>query len=704
MTIKFRLIFILLLFVFNGLDLNAQLSQVMPSAKTSLPRPENALLETARPETARPGVWMTYYNGRDLKEDLVDMKNHGVDAVEVGIWGIEGNSRAKEVLKAARETDMQLIIGIPEVSEEAFNFPEDKVERAVMLGGAYKGKAIDRFRFGFTPEKHTITIESPVYDSTNCYGTIGRYFMGLTPVKAEVIVKQADFDGRQHLKIIEAEITSQKEHFWNMSFDLTGVTGDLDNVLLAAYWTAKGTRDYWIFGDVVSLFSEGFKNQLEKEIRAVVNSWKAANKGMFPEEIIAVRYGDECFHLSGHLNSEACSFPVWDYSESAVKKFEETFDGEIPRGVGFTDMFGHEAYARWMYNFHEAAAQSVKFVKKCLTNEGVGYLPVFRNTTRMNIFDVLNDDDGSGQELLSEAFDMIHLDPYPVNSNGYDERTIPRDMTYMEGFSRRFGKPMVPWMQAHVYGHLQHPSPEHISKMIEQQKQFPVQSIIWLGYGCEKSGNTFPVNNPASWKKAKEEHTKFKAHNIQNNKADFAVIRPYTARSVRGTDHLTADRFLTDYLLESAVFDFNLKYDAYEPFDCSEIQPEEMNKYPFIIAELGIISEKTLRPFLDCKKPCLLIIAGAEAEAEDTILHNIGILKIISANKSGENKNRKKIVLMNSVSGIELDDEVRILRHKNNYPTAWAKDNLIVILKLPEENPIEFAEEMLERLVSKPTY
>ncbi len=158
-----------------------------------------------------PKVWMTYYNGKDLNEDFRDMKDHGVDAVEVGIWGIEGNSNAKEILNVARKTGMKLIIGIPEVSEQAYKIPQDKVERAVMMGGAYNGKAIDRFRFEFTSRKHSITIESPVYDSTNCYGSIGRYFMGLTPVKAEVVVKLAEYDGEQHLKIIEAKISSQKK-------------------------------------------------------------------------------------------------------------------------------------------------------------------------------------------------------------------------------------------------------------------------------------------------------------------------------------------------------------------------------------------------------------------------------------------------------------------------------------------------------------
>jgi hypothetical protein len=639
----------------------------------------------AQIKTPAPGVWMTYYNGKNLEEDFTDMKNHGVDAVEVGIWGIEGNSRAEEILKVARKTGMKLIIGVPEVSEEAFNLPEGKVERAVMLGGAYNGKAIDRFRFAFTPEMHSITIESPVYDSTNCYGSIGRYFMGLTPVKAEVIVKQKDFDGRQHLKIIDAYIEPQREHFWTMTFDLTGTEGDLENVLLAIYWTAEGTRDYWIFGDAVSLFSEGFNNQLSKEVTNVINAWKEAGGGEFPPEIIAVRYGDECFHLSGHLNSEACSFPVWDYSDSAVNKFRQSFNGEIPRGVGFTDMFGHEAYARWMYNYHEAAARSVKFVKECLMKEGVGHLPVFRNTTRMNVFDVLNDYDGSGQEMLSEAFDILHLDPYPVNSNGYNSKTIPRDMAYMEGFARRFGKPLVPWMQAHVYGHLKHPSPGHITEMMTQQKQFNIHSVMWLGYGYERSGNTFPVSNAASWEKANMEHILFKDFEPNKEKAGFAVVRPYTSRSVRGIDEYSADRFLTDYLLEAAVFDLDLRYDAFEPFDCSSLNEEELNRYSFLVAESGIINEQTLRPFIESSRPCILIAARAEADPAD--LHLLGIERILSDGTRSGSANKPGIILLDSDVRLQLNNGVKVLHRTGNEPAIWQKDSLVVIGKLPRGKP-----------------
>ncbi|MEE4284992.1 MAG: hypothetical protein V2I31_02550, partial [Mariniphaga sp.] len=181
--------------------------------------------------------------------------------------------------------------------------------------------------------------------------------------------------------------------------------------------------------------------------------------------------------------------------------------------------------------------------------------------------------------------------------------------------------------------------------------------------------------------------------------ADFAVIRPYTARSVRGIDHFTADRFLTDNLLETAVFDFNLKYDTFEPFDCSEIQSEELNKYPFVVAELGIISEKTLQPFLDCKKPCLLILAGAESEIRAITPQIPGVPKIVF--EEPWQTGNSKFVLINAAIQIELEDNANILFFKNNQPAAWEKENRIVILQLPEKNPTDFAKEVLNRLVSK---
>jgi hypothetical protein len=637
-----------------------------------------------------PKVWMTYYDGSNLEEDFKDMKNHGVDAIEVGIWGIEGNSRASEVLQVARQTDMKLIIGIPEISEQAFKFPKNKVERAVMMGGAFNGKAIDRFRFAFTPEKHTITIESPVYYSTNCYGNIGRYFMGLKPVNAEVVVKLADYDGKQHLKIIPAKITPQKENFWNMKFDLTDVKGDLENVVLAVFWTSEGTRDHWIFGDAVSLYSEGFKSQLQHEVKKVISAWKDANNGIFPSEIIAIRYGDECFHISGHLNSEDCSYPVWDYSESAIKKFWETFNEEYPRGVGWTDMYGREANARWMYNFHEAAANSVKLVKECLRKEGVDSLPVFRNITRMNVFDLMNDFDGSGLEMLAKELDILQIDPYPVSDKGYIEKIIPRDMTYLEGLARRFNKPLVPWMQAHVYGNLKHPTPEHIAEMMKQQKQFNINSLMWLGYGYNNSGNTFPKKNTKSWQQAKQEHALFRDNKTTIHKPDFAVIRPYTVGSLSGIKDNTADnRFLTDVLLEKAVFQFNLRYDPFEPLSCETLQSNDLQKYPLLIAEIGILNAKTLRPFILSEVPAILIIAGAEFDKQS--LKMCGIKKIAPGHKNNATAIKEDFKIV-------LNNKVEILYQINNQPVAWRKDGIIFIGHLPINNLNDLAIMLLKEI------
>jgi hypothetical protein len=622
-----------------------------------------------------PRVWMTYYDGRNLEEDFRDMKKHGIDAVEVGIWGIEGNSRPAEILQVARKTGMKLIIGIPEISEEAFSFDKDKVERAVMMGGAFGGKAIDRFRFSFTAEKHSISIESPVYDSTNCYGNIGRYFMGLTPLKAEVVVKKADFDGKQHLEIVPARISPQKENFWNMEFDLTGIKGDLDNVVLAVYWISGGTRDYWIFGDAVSMFSNEFKIKLQDETAKIISAWKLANQGQFPSEVVAVRYGDECFHISGHLNSEDCSFPMWDFSESAIQHFNQKFKGEFPRGVGWTDMFGHEAYAQWMYNFHEAAAQSVNLVKTTLEKEGAGNVPVFRNTTRMNIFDVMNDWDGSGQDLLSQQFELLHLDPYPVSDKGYDEKLIPRDMEYMEGLSRRYNKKIVPWMQAHVYGQLNHPRPEHITKMINQQKCYSPEAIIWLGYGGERSGNSFPGKKD-SWEQAAMEHVEFKNHRGKRRIADFALIRPYSVRSVRGVQPEATDRIFTDLILEKAVFDQMLKFDPFEPLVCGDIPAETLEKYSFVIAEIGILNKKNLAPFQQIEKTVILCISGAEYEKGE--LQFCGIKKVAG--------NTGNFGFIKPTSDLQLENDVVIHRKADNRPVIWQKNNLIFVNHYAEKS------------------
>ncbi len=381
---------------------------------------------------------------------------------------------------------------------------------------------------------------------------------------------------------------------------------------------------------------------------------------------------------------------MWDYSESAIKKFRETSNEEYPRGVGWTDMFGHQANARWMYNFHEAVANSVKLVKECLRNESVDSLPVFRYITRMNVFNVMNDFDGSGLELLSKELDILHIDPYPVSDKGYDEKVIPRDMTYLEGFARRYNKPIVSWMQAHVYGNLKHPTPENISRMMEQQKQFNINSVMWLGYGYNNSGNTFPQNEEA-WETVSIEHSKFKNQLLQKKNADFALIRPYTARTVYAEKQNTADRFLTDYILESALFDYHLCYDPFEPLSCETLETNELKKYPLVIAEIGILNEKTLKPFVLSEVTTILTIAGAEFDK--------GSFEMLSIKRILDNHQDRKLI--NEYSKIELKNNTEIIYQINGNPIAWRNGNIIFISRLPENNLNGLAVLLLGKIFEK---
>jgi hypothetical protein len=244
-------------------------------------------------------------------------------------------------------------------------------------------------------------------------------------------------------------------------------------------------------------------------------------------------------------------------------------------------------------------------------------------------------------------------------------------------------------MQAHVYGHLQHPTPDHISKMVQQQKQFGVDGIMWLGYGYQNYGNTFPVNNSESWKQAKKDHKSFKNTNIQKNKTDFALIRPYTVRSVRGKNINSADEFLTDYLVKTALLDLNLHYDVFEPLSCSQLNPEALKDYPLVLAEAGILDKKAIQPFLGNNVPVILLIEDAELNSE--VMALLGIEKIFS---------EKSVQLLDKNLKFKLKRGIKPIHEIKNQPAAWQKENLIVVAKIPESNKLEFATKLLNLVTS----
>ena len=633
-----------------------------------------------------PAVWSSYKVVMNYDDDFGDLKAHGVGSVHA-------RNASSEILEAARKHGMKITISLEEITERAYDIPQDKVERAIMVGGAYNGKAVDRFRFAFTPEKHTIVIESPIYDKEDCYETLGHYFPGMRPpVKVEVIVKEKDFDGQQHLQVIDGVVGDQiDEHHWNISFNLSGVEDDLSQVALAVYWISEGTRSYWMFGDSASPGAESTKNQLVVELKKLIREWKEVNGGTFPKDVITgLRFGDECFHISGHVNSDACSYPMWDFSETTQTAYQQFCRAKMPTGKMWLDMFGRDAYAAWMYNYHRLNAELVTLLKATLKEEGLAELQVFRNITRYNVFNELNDHDGSGLDVLAKEFDIVHLDPYPVNAKGYRDEVIPMDMAYCEGLARRHSKKLVPWLQAHQYwpgrGGLAHPGPDYIERMVGQHLEYSSEALMWLGYG-KPPFSTFPIESPESWEEAKIQHQRFAKNRKAYIQPDFAVLRPYNVRALRNVDNpLDVDVFLTNTLIKHAVVNKKMHYDPFEPLNLAQIDIAELNEYKMIIAEAGKLNKEELTKLRQIKSKVVVLVFGADSWTNDGAVTGI---KSIQKEKISKTKLAENNISVQVSDKYLLDSSAKILEKTDDgSPVIWEKDNLVFVACVSEDNAL----------------
>lgn len=106
----------------------------------------------------------------------------------------------------------------------------------------------------------------------------------------------------------------------------------------------------------------------EWRVRDTLSVWTKANGGKFPSDVIVgLRLGDEIFNATGWLNCPAASFPLWDYSASAVAAFRAASPKgvEPPRTWGAPEVYGADACAQSLYLFHKA----------CTDPFGVGYAP-----------------------------------------------------------------------------------------------------------------------------------------------------------------------------------------------------------------------------------------------------------------------------------------------------------------------------------------
>lgn len=550
-----------------------------------------------------PVAWTSYHKVATYEQDFADLKAHGVGLVSMNAIDV---ADAREKLKLARQFDMKYHINLPDITERANLVREEGYEPvdALMIGGVYQGKAIDRHLFQFKAGKNTIIIEPPVYNKAFAYtenngstseaglgDRIAHYYPEMTsPLKAEIVVPLKKFDGKQHLKIITAQITeapagskpefdsvtpdmpvaseTKNRKIYQVSFDLTGLDAALLNqVGIAVYWPYHGTKKYWLFGrGNVSAAANTTKQALQKVVQKELAKWTEANSGSFPSDVVvAVRYGDECFYITGHSQtngSAAVNYPLWDFSAPTVQAFQKhAGEAEYPRTWGFPEIYGEDAYGWWMYNLHEQLANLVGTVREEIANVAPG-LKVFRNTTRMGIFDLSNNLDGSGQELLTQNLDIVHLDPYPVVGGEYTE-AIPRDMSYCSGLARRYNKPLVPWMQAHVYAKLQHVTPGQVDRMADEQWAQGVDGIIWLGYG-----DTYPNVRPDSWKHAAAFHRKLAACLPPKPKAKLAVLRSYNSMATASLWENGQIRNPSDWLLQQFLEVWSVqRKQAYDVFE-----------------------------------------------------------------------------------------------------------------------------------------
>jgi hypothetical protein len=600
-----------------------------------------AILLTAapNPRLVRPGspdwpvAWISYRAVKSMEEDFADLKAHGVGLASVGTASVEECRRA---LATARRFGMKLHIEFPDITEDARVVRAAGLEPvdAIMIGGVYRGKAIDRHVFAFTAGKQEIVIEPPVYDRKFAYSRGGSSFSGPgakgepiahyfpnmpDPVRAEIVVPLRAFDGKQHLKIIPAQITraaagAKIEHdsvtadlppssetaqrrLFRLSFDLTGLeSARLDQVGIAVYWPYHGYPYYWMFGSgLVSAAADSTRDALRLAVRKSVRVWSEANGGEFPvDTVIAARFGDECFFTTGHIlpNADTVSYPLWEYSAAqiaAYRKHAGTLD--FPRTWGFPEIYGPDAYAWWQYAFHEKCAELAGLVREEVARSAPGLL-IFRNTTRAGVFALGNDHDGSGPELLTRNLDLVHLDPYPVTGNGYQENTIPTDMSYYAGLARRYRLPLVPWLQAHAYGGptgLVDPSPEQVDHMVAQHLVHGVDAIIWLGYG-----KTFPAKRPESWERAGEIHRKLAQGLPSKPRPKLAVLRSYRAWALASYSDgklRNPGDWMLQQLLDIWVAKFGLPYDVFElapslsPVEQARLRGK-LKEYPYVVSNV----------------------------------------------------------------------------------------------------------------------
>ena len=576
-------------------------------------------------------VWMTYVNIVDgVDEDFRDMKAHGIQGVEINtspaIW-VGDEIEPAQALECARRHSLQLAFTIENITLRADRIASHGITPTpcVMIGGVYEGEAIDWHRFSFTPQRHEILIEKPIFGADWTLGNGSHFAELLPPHHAEVIVKEKDYDGAQHLLILPATIEPRDEHTYLMEFDLTGARGDLDNVMLAVYWRMRGPiyeqpQPSNYFGNTASPHAAGTVEGFCAQIKQEIARWTEANGGTFPSDVVmGIRLGDEDFLQTvpnGPANP-AQSMPLWDYSDDAIADFERLNpDDTYPRHWTYREAFGERAYADWMWSLHRACAGLLRAAKDALCQERLGALRTYRNLTRCNSFYVGNDHGGMSLDMAAREIDIVSADPYPASDRGFNDGSIPGDMGYVAGLARRHGKELMPWMQGHEG---RHPSPAHLNRIYEQHTAQEPTRIMYLGYGNTErppvgTDATFPDGNVDSWELARELNMQFQRRTPRRIEARVAALRDYHVWSLNGFGQDDClDRYFAG-ILDNISVRYGTHYDPIETRSLDELNWKEVGRYTVVIAALPR-TVKCWRRFAELAATCILLASDCETLA-----------------------------------------------------------------------------------------
>ena len=593
------------------------------------------MAQTSREAT----VWMTYVNVvNGLDEDFRDMKAHGIQGVEINtypaIW-VGDEIDPAQALECARRHDLQLAFTIENITLRADCIAAHGITPtpSVMIGGAYEGEAIDWHRFSFTPQRHEILIEKPVFGTDWTLGNGSHFAELLPPHHAEVIVKEKDYDGAQHLLILPATIEPRDEHTYLMEFDLTGAHGDLDNVMLAVYWRMRGPiyeqpQPANYFGNTASPHAKSTADGFRAQIKYEIAQWTEANGGTFPSDVVmGIRLGDEDFLQTvpnGPANP-AQSMPLWDYSDDAIADFEHlNRDDTFPRHWGYREAFGERAYADWMWSLHRACARLLRVAKETLCEEGLEELKTYRNLTRCNSFYVGNDHGGMSLDMAAHEIDIVSADPYPASDRGFNGDSIPGDMGYVAGLARRHGKELMPWMQGHEG---RHPSPAHLNRIYEQHTAQEPTRMMYLGYGSTErppvgTDATFPDGNVDSWELSRGLNMQFQTRTPRRIEARVAALRDYCVWSMNafGQDDCL-DRFFSG-ILDGISVRYGTHYDPIETRSLDLLNWKELSPYTVVIAALPPTVNCWGR-FAELDATCIMLVSDCETLAAEEAITGV---------------------------------------------------------------------------------